>query len=266
MLRRRRPLVLGQALAQVLKAGVCLLPGTAAPGNLQGSGCNPAACGDNGDQRGSSFHVTAHQLPRLYYMAKRHFRTWRTFAALSEALLVLGFVSVALVSLLYLVGVSQIPGSSDKAVQVPAPSLLAITADHRLVLVTESVVEVKLISVSTAFNDEVGLRLGDNWGREIFSCQGVSPGFYDDLGTLPAGELTLMLTTPERFTYFTGPGSRNPDDLVHARLQSLSASTVTVGWEDSFGGGDQDFDDCVVEVSAVAAETRITSVEEKARG
>ena len=194
-------------------------------------------------------------------MLKKYFRTRRTFIALSEALLILGFVSVALVSLLYLLGVYQIPGSGDEAVQVPASSPLVITADDRLFLMTESVVEVKLISASTPFDNEVGLRLGDNWGREIFSCQRVSPGFYDDLGTLPAGELTLMLTTPAKFIYFTGPGSSNPDDLVHARLQRLSASTVTVGWEDSFGGGDQDFNDCVVEVSAVPAGTGPTSVE-----
>jgi hypothetical protein len=39
------------------------------------------------------------------------------------------------------------------------------------------------------------------------------------LGTFGAGtELVFRIGTPQGFTYFTGPGDRNPDGLVHAHV------------------------------------------------
>ncbi len=47
-------------------------------------------------------------------------------------------------------------------------------------------------------------------------------------------------------TYKLGPGSRNPDGLVHGAIDSTArAGWLRVGFEDLYGGGDKDYDDNV---------------------
>ena len=45
--------------------------------------------------------------------------------------------------------------------------------------------------------------------------------------------------------YFMGPGSRNPDGIVHAGVDDMGGGVFDVGFEDLFNGGDMDFDDNV---------------------
>jgi hypothetical protein len=51
-------------------------------------------------------------------------------------------------------------------------------------------------------------------------------------------------------TFFTGPGSRNPDGLAHAKVSCLSNGRARVSFEDYLGGGDNDFDDAVFEITS----------------
>ena len=75
-----------------------------------------------------------------------------------------------------------------------------------------------------------------------------------DVGVFPAGsELIFELrvrNTGRRFR--TGPASRNPDSLVHAALYSLEQGKVVFGFEDMFGGGDRDFNDCMFLIEGVS--------------
>ena len=62
---------------------------------------------------------------------------------------------------------------------------------------------------------------------------------------LSAGELVLGIRVQETGDVFrTGPASRNPDGLIHARI-----SGSTVSFEDASGGGDEDFNDAVLLVT-----------------
>ncbi len=48
------------------------------------------------------------------------------------------------------------------------------------------------------------------------------------------------------YEYFMGPASRNPDGIMHARVDVISTSPVyvaDVGFEDIYNGGDYDYDD-----------------------
>ncbi len=119
-----------------------------------------------------------------------------------------------------------------------------------MLLTAASRVEVEFVSQGGTFNSLAGI--SNPVVADLFACHDVAPGFSVDLGIFASGELQLTLATPEGFTYSTGPGSRNPDGLVHASLQSQSPSSVRVSWEDLFGGGDMDFNDCVVQVNATA--------------
>ncbi len=47
------------------------------------------------------------------------------------------------------------------------------------------------------------------------------------------------------YTYATGPASRNPDNELHAAVYSPQIGVAVVGFEDLYGGGDQDFNDNV---------------------
>jgi hypothetical protein len=69
-----------------------------------------------------------------------------------------------------------------------------------------------------------------------------------DLGAFTDGdELVFAIYVRDTgFWYYTGDGSRNPDGLVHAAVTDLGGGSFLVGFEDLFGGGDQDYDDVSV--------------------
>jgi hypothetical protein len=52
---------------------------------------------------------------------------------------------------------------------------------------------------------------------------------------------------PRNYDFFTGPGSRNPDGLAHAKVRWLDASRCIIGFEDVLGRlGDDDFNDFLI--------------------
>ena len=76
-----------------------------------------------------------------------------------------------------------------------------------------------------------------------------------NLGFFAAGtELVFGIHVQETgHTYYLGPGSRNPDGLIHGAVDSSTLPAYPFGWsspgyigvgfEDIFGGGDFDYDD-----------------------
>jgi len=75
-----------------------------------------------------------------------------------------------------------------------------------------------------------------------------------NLGPFDAGsELVFRLLVQQTGdAFYTGPGNRNLDGMVHALIQDV-AGQVLVGFEDMFGGGDFDYDDLVFAFSNVSA-------------
>jgi len=56
-----------------------------------------------------------------------------------------------------------------------------------------------------------------------------------NLGQFSSGtELVFFITTPENNTFFTGPASRNPDNLVHARITGGGSYGNIQQWQVSF--------------------------------
>lgn len=76
-----------------------------------------------------------------------------------------------------------------------------------------------------------------------------------NLGTFAAGtELIFgILVENTGDIFYTGPGSRNADNLAHAAVDVQSPGVAQVGFEDLLGGGDQDYNDCVFTFSGVIA-------------
>jgi len=55
--------------------------------------------------------------------------------------------------------------------------------------------------------------------------------------------LFMMLPNNNAPSFFTGPASRNTDNLIHANISDLGNGFFRVGFEDLLGGGDLDFND-----------------------
>jgi len=73
------------------------------------------------------------------------------------------------------------------------------------------------------------------------------------LGTFDAGrELVFGIYVPDTgFTYYMGPGERNPDGVIHATVDVTGTNQSVVGFEDMYWGGDRDYDDCMLKISGV---------------
>ena len=76
-------------------------------------------------------------------------------------------------------------------------------------------------------------------GVFIFNNQTTPVGTTVNLGTFTAGTELLfeLAVTNTGYSYYSGPGSRNPDGHTHARAESNWApSTTLVSFEDLFNG------------------------------
>lgn len=89
-----------------------------------------------------------------------------------------------------------------------------------------------------------------------FICDSADVGTQVNLGTFPAGtELIFRLDVLNSgYSYYTGAAERNPDSEIHVRIDSTESGTYRFGFEDLYGGGDRDYDDCVFEVSGSDAD------------
>ncbi len=77
-----------------------------------------------------------------------------------------------------------------------------------------------------------------------------SPGTSVDLGTYDVGtELVFAIKVTDNGQWFySGPGERNSDGQLHGAVTYKGDCGWTVGFEDSWGGGDQDFNDITMTI------------------
>jgi hypothetical protein len=115
------------------------------------------------------------------------------------------------------------------------------------IIVNASHVSVTLVWYEAEFDDLFGM--DSPVPQDFFSCHTQPAGVPVDAGVFDAGELIFRIKTPDGNTWLTGPASRNADNVQHAQLTPISDTVIRIGWEDYYGGGDQDFNDCVVDVT-----------------
>ncbi|MDI6752089.1 MAG: HYR domain-containing protein, partial [bacterium] len=120
-----------------------------------------------------------------------------------------------------------------------------------IVLSKYSEVTVTFKSSDAGYNNLFGFHSPSPPGPiNLFWGHSTLPGTTVNLGQFPKGtELIFFMKSPPGYTYYTGPGSRNPDGKAHAMVENLSFQTWRIGFEDTYGGGDYDFNDMVVEVN-----------------
>ena len=121
-----------------------------------------------------------------------------------------------------------------------------ITGDGRIIILA-SQVKVTLVSHDADYNNQFGMSFPVS--QDFFYCKTQPEGAPIDIGTYGPGELIFRCKTPAGYTWYTGPPIRNVDNFQHAHVTAISSTVVRIGWEDLYGGGDQDFNDCVVDVT-----------------
>ena len=96
------------------------------------------------------------------------------------------------------------------------------------------------------------LYLGDT---ALFSNRDAA-GTTINLGNFAAGtELNFRLEVHNTgMAYFTGIGANNVDGVAHAMVTNMGSGLTQVGFEDLYGGGDQDYNDLVFQFSNTTAE------------
>ena len=105
------------------------------------------------------------------------------------------------------------------------------------------------------FNNLILLSSPPNNLGVIFEGHVTPSGTIVDLGIFNAGtELIFELNNQNGGIFFTGPASRNPDNVAHAIVDDQFAPGQTfVGFEDMFGGGDFDYNDIQFTLSNVTS-------------
>jgi len=111
---------------------------------------------------------------------------------------------------------------------------------------TGGTVELDVRPASAAFVTELFLQNEDGTRGPTLALN-TEVGRHVVIGPFPAGrELVFGIfvrNTGE--TFLMGPGSRNRDGIAHARVTEIAERIFDVGFEDTLGGGDFDYDDNV---------------------
>lgn len=131
-----------------------------------------------------------------------------------------------------------------------------ITPDGRI-LINASHVQVTVACYEASYDNYFGISSPSPLPpdppspRDLFHCKDLPTPTNVDIGVFGAGELVFSIKTPTDpvYTWLTGPASRNVDNFQHDRLTQISDTVVRVSWEDLYGGGDQDFNDCEIDVT-----------------
>lgn len=140
------------------------------------------------------------------------------------------------------------PPSNPRSI-VQGGSLDCRTGLGGQVFSTGTEIEIRIEASEADFTDEIYL----------FAPERRLLGTNKDTGkvvrfTFPTGnELVFGIIVRETGqTFQIGPSPRNPDGLFHATVNCLGNDTARIGFEDFFGGGDQDYDDAVLFLRAGA--------------
>ncbi len=103
-------------------------------------------------------------------------------------------------------------------------------------------VVVEVLPASAGYTSQLWLFSPD---PDTYIATNNNVGYTVNLGSFSAGtELVFgIYVTNTGYTYSMGPGSRNPDGLMHATVDFIAPGVANVGFEDLYGGGDMDYND-----------------------
>ena len=130
---------------------------------------------------------------------------------------------------------------------VHADSAVSIEGGNLIVNDSNSDVVVTCLGKSAGYTHSLYL---DN--TDTFLFESSEENKEVNLGKFPLGvELIFKLEVSNGKSYFTGAAERNSDNVIHVKIEELESDTWWFGFEDIYGGGDADYNDCMFQVSGV---------------
>ena len=130
------------------------------------------------------------------------------------------------------------------ALFLPTVSMAASILGGKIFVQTTGEVTATFQGSSAAYTSKLFLQ---NTGQGLFNSKSTSVGTTISLGTFEAGtELVFGLEVKDTgHTFFTGGGRLNGDGMAHAFLNETfgEEGEAYVGFEDLYGGGDEDYND-----------------------
>ncbi len=129
-----------------------------------------------------------------------------------------------------------------------------------VVVASDGNVTAKFLGHTAGYSNDLYLDSPANALGIIFNNQSTPVGTTMDLGYFTAGtELIFRIYVNDTGdSFYTGPASRNPDQLAHAVVDDDYLPTETyVGFEDLFNGGDLDYDDLNFSFTNVRGQTSV---------
>lgn len=104
-------------------------------------------------------------------------------------------------------------------------------------------ITVTFTASDSAYNDELWLEFP--WLQALGVGGETAPGTTYAVGTIAADtELTFGINVRNTGDHFqSGPASRNADGVTHVAVTYAGQCAWTIGFEDLWGGGDQDYND-----------------------
>lgn len=113
----------------------------------------------------------------------------------------------------------------------------------RLIVDDATPIVVTFAASDSAYNDELWLEVP--WLQALGVGGETAPGTMYAVGAVAEGtELTFGINVRNTGDHFqSGPASRNADGVTHVAVTYAGQCTWTIGFEDLWGGGDQDYND-----------------------
>jgi hypothetical protein len=155
---------------------------------------------------------------------------------------------------------TSIPTSSP----TPTPTMTPTPTATAVIEISAGGVGAQLCALDNTSDVIVDFAYSDAWYENVFKLSsphsaalgknttlGVPPGTAFgttwNLGKFTPGQELIFSDTANGKTYYTGPASRNPDKMIHGAI-TLKNATGTyhkylVTFEDSWNGGDKDYND-----------------------
>lgn len=162
------------------------------------------------------------------------------FIGVPEMVSICSKIKVAVCFLLCLATSAQATNSKPKLTPSESPIYVSTTGN---VILT-------FLSKEAAYSNDLFLVGNPN---KILNNQTAKPGTQYSLGSFQAGtELSFsMFVSNTGHTFFNGSANLNPDKFIHAAYALIGPSTIKVGFEDLYKGGDKDYNDLVFSLTNV---------------
>jgi hypothetical protein len=140
--------------------------------------------------------------------------------------------------------------ASPAAPRSPAAARPSISGVGKRVCATSRRVRTRVLQAASLFTNEIFLLAP----RRRFLGLDSATGRTSRLGSFaPGTELVFGIRVRDTGDLFkTGPAHRNPDGIRHATVRRRRDGSVIVGFEDSSGGGDRDYNDALLLIHGVS--------------